>query len=153
MSNYEVSDKAALVGIGTWSDQRLNARLAELLGELEPVPEGCETEVVGDVLHYLDERRTLHACHENYCENWDVLMPLALEWGVYVLPTPKLDGVTYEYRSGYMPIKAEGVLAFKDPQLNTRGDDPARCLVMTLIKVFASTPSLLAASQAGDSHD
>ena len=47
----------------------INKLVAEKLGILVPVPQGFESKVIGDALHYYDDNRILFSCHLDYCDN------------------------------------------------------------------------------------
>lgn len=57
----------------------LNKAIAEALGELSQIPKWASPATIGDVEHYYDKQRVLHACHLDYCNNWNDLMPLVVE--------------------------------------------------------------------------
>lgn len=70
----------------TLSDFQINIALAVKLGRLRDVPHPCEIEVVGDVLHFYDEQRVLHETHEDYCNDWNAIMPLVQSYKLALEP-------------------------------------------------------------------
>jgi len=73
-----------------------------------------------------------------FCDNWAELMPLSLKLGAYVSPlawerSPK------KYRAKHMKMDKEGRMAQYGTKYWSDDDNPARALVMTLIKILEST--------------
>lgn len=68
------------------SDFEINKLVAEKSGVLIPVPDGLESEQIGDVLCYYDENRVIWACHEDYCDSWDNAGPIIEENNIELSP-------------------------------------------------------------------
>lgn len=61
------------------SDFEINKLVAIALNEYEAIPDGRPTEMIGDVEHYYDETRMLHACYDDYCNNPSDAWPIIVE--------------------------------------------------------------------------
>jgi hypothetical protein len=119
------------------TDQELNQALAELMGEFTPIPEGYTSEYAGSTLYAVDPLRNLEACHQDYTDNWEQLMELSIEHGAFVSPlawecSPK------KYRAKYIALNESGSMMTFGIKYMSDDDDPARALVMTLIKILRS---------------
>lgn len=107
-----------------YSNSELNEKLLALKNS---VIDNSTKESVSDML-----------THINFCDNWAELMPLSLKLGAYVEPlawerSPK------KYRAKHLKMDKEGRMAQYGIKYMSDDDDPARALVMTLIKILKST--------------
>jgi hypothetical protein len=73
-----------------------------------------------------------------FCDNWAELMPLSLKLGAYVNPLA-WERSQKKYRAKHMKMDEEGRMAQYGTKYWSDDDDPARALVMTLIKILEST--------------
>lgn len=122
------------------NNAELNHKLAELMGELSSTC-GKETTMVGDVLHILESDRSLTACHPDYCDDWNILMPLALEVGVYMAPLA-WERSEKKYRAKHIAMNEEGFMAENSIKFMSDDNDPARCIAMNIIKVLEQKPEI-----------
>ena len=61
------------------SDFEINKLVAEALGDYTPVPEGCESEVLGSVECYYGKTIGIFQCHNDYCNNPNDAWPIILD--------------------------------------------------------------------------
>lgn len=114
----------------TATDFELNKRLAELMALSFDVHEGCQLGGLGAISKVMlivptvDSRFSTHDYVDfNPCNNWNDIMPIAVELGVYYTPTGDFTAVQkmgddYSY-FGY-----------------TQASTPQRALVICCIKVL-----------------
>lgn len=101
--------KSVVMEMASWSNDRLNAELAECLGETSSVPD--------------------------YCGDWNLLMPLSVKFGAFVTPLA-WERSQYKYRAKRISLDSDGNMATWSMKLMSDDNDPARCLVSTLIKIL-----------------
>jgi hypothetical protein len=117
------------------TDQELNQLLAELTGEFTPIPEGYTSECAGSTLYAVDPLRRLEACHPDYTDNWEELMALSIEHGAFVSPLA-WERSEKKYRAKYIAPNESGRMMTFGTKYMSDDDNPARALVMTLIKIL-----------------
>lgn len=122
------------------SNAELNHKLAELVGDMTSAS-GKETTMIGDVLHIIESNRNLTACYPDYCDDWNILMPLALEVGVYMSPLA-WERSAKKYRAKHIAMNEEGFMTENSIKFMSDDDDPARCIAMNIIKVLEKKPEL-----------
>ncbi len=71
----------------------------------------------------------------DFCDNWEVLMPLSLKYGAYVEPLA-WERSNKKYRARHMAMDEEGRMARYGVKYMSDDNDPSRALVMTLIKIL-----------------
>lgn len=130
-----MSKKLSVDAMENATDQELNQALAELLGEFRPIPEGHTSAVIGSTLYAVDPFRNLEGCHPDYTDNWSELMEWALEHGVYVSPLA-WERSEKKYRAKHIAPDENGEMTSYGSAYTSDDDDPARAVVMTLIKVL-----------------
>lgn len=114
-----------------YSDSELNEQLSALKKSLK---ENSSKENASCVPSHQDVEPT----SINFCDNWAVLMPLSLKYEAYVEPLA-WERSNKKYRAKYMSMDKEGRMARYGIKYMSDDDDPARALVMTLIKILKST--------------
>ena len=81
--------------------------------------------------------KEVEAIPPNYCENWAVLMPLTLKFGAYVGPLAWERSIK-KYRAKHKAMDEMERMATYGIKYMSDDNDPARALVMTLIKILKS---------------
>lgn len=71
----------------------------------------------------------------NFCEDWASLMPLSLKYGAYVEPLA-WERSSKKFRAKHMRLSPNGRMANYGMKYKSDDDNPARALVMTLIKIL-----------------
>jgi len=61
------------------SDLEVNKLVAKEVNAYHPVPKEFKSDYVGDTECYFDERRVIYFCHDDYCNNPEDIMPIAIE--------------------------------------------------------------------------
>ncbi|MBD77570.1 MAG: hypothetical protein CL840_01350 [Crocinitomicaceae bacterium] len=130
-----MSRKLAVDEFEDKTDQELNQALAELTGEFTPIPEDHTSAQIGSALYAIDPLRRLEACHPDYTDNWEQLMELAIEHGAFVSPLA-WERSEKRYRAQHIAPGEGGRMTIHGTKYMSDDDDPARALVMTLIKIL-----------------
>ena len=76
------------------SDFEINKALSIKSGAFTKAPTGFAEFNIGDKVAYYDEMRSIIFCNEGYCEDWDVIMPLAIKHKVCLINADDCDGWT-----------------------------------------------------------
>jgi hypothetical protein len=113
-----------------FSNSELNDQLSVLKKKL--ISDNNKENIGNKLLDKQVENVTL-----NYCGNWDILMPLSLKFGAYVSPLAWERSIK-KYRAKHIAMDENGRMATYGINYMSDDNDPARALVMTLIKIFKS---------------
>lgn len=124
-----------------WANSDLNQELAKLLGQFLIFDDECSSEVIDNVIYSINADGIRKACHQNYLESWNILMPLSVKLGAFLTPlawefSPK------KYRAKHIALSEDNSMAHYGSKYMSDDNDPARCLVMTLIKIKQLKPEL-----------
>lgn len=117
------------------SELELNRGLATLLNTVAESPYGAGIKVIGNRDHIVHEDRSLEACYPDYCDSWDEVMSIAIEYGVFVKPLA-WERTGELYRASHIALDEEGVMTNFGTRFISDDEDPIKAIVMTLIKVL-----------------
>ena len=108
------------------NDFELNEAIAKVLGEFTAPPAMAEQEIIGDVLCYYEENRTIAACHYDYIARWECLMPLVVE-----------HEINFRYAREINAYEVYNHLS-EQPFHHCVSKDPQRALAECLLKVLGA---------------
>lgn len=96
-----------------WTNESLDQELGKLLGDTELI---------------------------NYSASWALLMPVSIKYGAFVTPMAWEDSPK-KYRAVHIALDNNGCMTGYGGRYESDDNDPARCLIMTLIKILKKNGS------------
>ena len=71
----------------------------------------------------------------DFCGDWSLIMPLSITLGAFVAPLA-WERSDKKYRAKHVTLNEDGDMALYGTKYMSDDDDPARALVMTMIKIL-----------------